>query len=295
LPFPAVGRLLHDCLKATGLPHFGLLLGRHFDLSMLGALGFVMRNAPSVRSALRVLVLHRHLDDRGGAIGLADIDTRRVALSYVVFVPETPALGALYDAALMIGYRILKVLCGPRWRPLELRLARTAPADASFYRQAFEAPVSFNAPQSILIFESRWLDATIPGADPELYRTLARLMNELELRSNGNLTDRIRRALGTSVLAGTANAAHIAELFSLSQRSLRRYLTREGVTLKQLINEARMVVACQLLEQTRMPLGDIAAALHYADPTALSRAFRRWSGQSPTAWRSARRPGKAPD
>ncbi len=78
---------------------------------------------------------------------------------------------------------------------------------------------------------------------------------------------------------------HVGEIFSLSERGLRRHLAREGVSLNDLIGEARFVVAEQLLEQTGMPLGEIAGALHYADLSAFSRAFRGWTGVAPSAWR----------
>ena len=118
---------------------------------------------------------------------------------------------------------------------------------------------------------------------------MLRLLNEMVLALEGqarlSLAHRVRRVLRNSVLAGTANARHVGEIFSLSERGLRRHLAREGVSLNELIGEARFVVAEQLLEQTGMPLGEIAGALHYADLSAFSRAFRGWTGVAPSAWR----------
>jgi AraC-like DNA-binding protein len=284
--FPRAGALLASCEAATGQSHFGLLAGRHFELPMLGPLGYLMRYAPNARSALRALMLQLHLHDRGAAVTFGEIDRRRHALTYAVYTPDTPALGLIYDLAMMIGFRIMKALCGPHWRPLEVRLSREAPADAAPYRALFEAPVRFNAALSMLVFEPRWLDAGNPASDPGLYRTLGLLLAAIEAQSPRALTEKLRAALGTSVLAGTANAAFLADLFSLSQRSLRRHLAREGITLKTLVNEARVLVAQQLLAQTRMPLSEIAAALHYSDATAFSRAFRSAERVSPTQWRA---------
>lgn len=292
--FPQGGELLRSCVQATGQPHFGLLAGRHFELPMLGPLGYLMRHAPLVRTALRTLILQLHLHDRGAAVTLGDVDRRRCALTYAVFTPGTPEVGVIYDLAMMIAFRTMKSLCGPRWSPLEVRLAHAAPKDAAPYRALFEAPVHYNAPLSTVVFESRWLDTAIPTSDPGLYRLLNDLMAAIQAQSPRPLSERLRLALGTSVLAGTANAAHLAELFSISQRSLRRHLIREGITLKQLINEARTLVSQQLLEQTSMPLAEIAAALHYSDPTAFSRAFRTATGMAPTLWRrqSTAAPGR---
>jgi AraC-like DNA-binding protein len=137
----------------------------------------------------------------------------------------------------------------------------------------------------MIVFEMRWLTEPVIGADPELHRLLQNLFDVLECQSPRRLTDRVRRVLRTAVLGGTANSRNIANLFSVSERTLRRHLTAEGFTLHELIAESRQLVAQQLIEESRLPLGDIAAALHYSDISALSRAFRGWTGLSPREWR----------
>ena len=288
MTFHALGRLLEACVAATGRPHFGLLTSTHFDLTKLGPLGYLMSNEATVRAALRTLVLYLHVHDRGAIVTLDRIDGRLTALTYAVCVPETPALGLIYDATMMIGHRVMKTLCGPGWKAKEVRLARAAPADPRLYRQMFEAPVRFNVALSALVFESHWLDRPVPRADPVLHRVLTQMLTALAGDIPNRLSDKVRRALGNSVLAGTADAAHIADLFSLSERSLRRRLAREGVALQELISQARLRVTQQLLEQTGMSLRDISGALNYSDPSALSRAFRGWTGFAPSDWRRTR-------
>jgi AraC-like DNA-binding protein len=285
LPIPHIGRLLAACVRATGMPHFGLLAGSQFELQMLGPLGYVIRNEASVRSALRALVLHLHLQDRGSVASLTQLDVRLAGLSYAVCTPGTPAVDLIDDTAMMIGLRIMKTICGRDWKPVEVRLAHKPPSDRRIYRELFGTRVRFDAPLSMLVFEQRWLDDSIPGADPALLALINQLLAALEEKSNTSLGEKVRRVLRTSVLAGTANAGSLAELLSLSERSLRRHLAREGLKLQDLINEARLLVAQQLIEQTRLSLRDIADALAYSDLSALSRAFRGWTGIAPSQWR----------
>jgi AraC-like DNA-binding protein len=143
----------------------------------------------------------------------------------------------------------------------------------------------FDAPLSMIVFQRRWLDAPVPGADPTLLVLLRQLLAQLEGQTTTRLTDQIRRVLRSSVLNGSADAASIANVFTLSERSLRRQLAAEGSNLHALVAEARLMVARQLLEETRLPVSEVAAALHYSDLTAFSRAFRGWTGKPPTAWR----------
>jgi AraC-like DNA-binding protein len=64
---------------------------------------------------------------------------------------------------------------------------------------------------------------------------------------------------------------------------------------RTIANEVRFEIARQLLAATSLSLGQIAAALDYSEASAFTRAFRRWSGQTPSAWRADHRRGSAPD
>jgi AraC-like DNA-binding protein len=94
--------------------------------------------------------------------------------------------------------------------------------------------------------------------------------------------------LGTAVLTGDARSDKIAALFSMHSRTLGRHLNKCGTSFEQLLNEVRYDIARQLLEDSRMPVSQIALALHYADASAFTRAFRRWSGTTPAQWRDER-------
>jgi AraC-like DNA-binding protein len=100
------------------------------------------------------------------------------------------------------------------------------------------------------------------------------------------LIEGVRRVLRTELLKDTCSVAAIACLFSMHRRTLHRHLRTEGVAFRQVANEIRFEIACDLLANTEMTLGQIAAALRYSEPSAFTRAFRRWSGQTPSAWRS---------
>ncbi|KLK93531.1 AraC family transcriptional regulator [Microvirga vignae] len=93
--------------------------------------------------------------------------------------------------------------------------------------------------------------------------------------------------LRIELLRDTCSAATIARLFSMHRRTLNRYLRTEGHAFRQVANEIRFEIACELLQNTDMGLGQIATVLRYSEPSAFTRAFRRWSGQPPSAWRAS--------
>jgi AraC-like DNA-binding protein len=102
----------------------------------------------------------------------------------------------------------------------------------------------------------------------------------------GPLTEDLRRVLRTELLRDTCSAATVARLFSMHRRTLNRRLRIEGLAFRQVANQIRFEIACELLENTDMALSQVAAVLRYSELSAFTRAFRRWSGQTPSAWRS---------
>nr|WP_245444691.1 AraC family transcriptional regulator [Microvirga sp. KLBC 81] len=72
----------------------------------------------------------------------------------------------------------------------------------------------------------------------------------------------------------------------MHRRTLTRHLRTEGLAFRQVANEVRFEIACKLLQNTDMALSQVAVVLRYSEPSAFTRAFRRWSGQTPSAWRA---------
>jgi AraC-like DNA-binding protein len=105
----------------------------------------------------------------------------------------------------------------------------------------------------------------------------------------GPLTEDLRRVLRTELLRDTCSAATVARFFSMHRRTLNRHLRMEGLAFRQAVNEIRFEIACELLANTDMTLSQVAAVLRYSELSAFTRAFRRWSGQTPSAWRASHR------
>jgi AraC-like DNA-binding protein len=287
IPFEALGYLFQACVAATGCHHFGLLVGQRFDLNSLGAIGHLMRNEGSVGDALRSLVLHLHLHDRGASPLLLTADRNSVVLGYSIYRHETPAMAQVYDAAVAIGFRILEALCGSAWKPLRVQFSHGRPTDTAPYSRLFGSDLWFEADVSGLVFAVSWLERPVEGADPALRDVLAAAIREAEATVGMSFAERVRVVLHQLILSGTASSGHVAHLFAIHERTLRRRLRSEGTNLQQLVNEARFELAQQLLQNTSLSIAEIAAALQYRDPNAFSRAFRSWARVSPTRWREA--------
>jgi AraC-like DNA-binding protein len=283
--FDSAGRLMDECVAATGCAHLGILVGLRFSRETLGVVHQLARHSPSLREALRHFVLYLHLHDRGGVPYVVYPSPGEAAVAYGIYHRGDFNMAPLYDAAIAVIHALLRDLCGPRWKPTRVTFGHRRPTDVVPYRRLLGAPLVFDAEHSAVVFPARWLDAPLRGSDPAMQRTIARLVGEREAAEAMSMSDRVRRVLRTAVLAGTASADRVAFLFARSRRSLHRQLQAEGTSLQALANDARFEVARQLLAESDMPASEVASALHYSDASAFSRAFKDWAGSSPREWR----------
>ena len=285
IPFVAGSRLLARCVAETGCGHLGLLLGEQADPSSLGIAGFMLRSAPDVGTALRALANHLDLHDRGAVVTLASKEGE-TSLGYAIHLAGVEATEQIYDLSMSVVCKIMRSLCGSGWKPTKVLLPRRQPRNPAPYRRFFRAPLSFDEEQAAVVFPSRWLDHLIAGADPFLHRHLEQQAAELQARRERSLAADLRRLLRKSLRNHKESVSDIAGQLGMHQRTLNRRLREEGTTFRRELGAVRYEVARQLLADTGMPLPSIASALHYADTTAFSRAFKRWSGSTPAKWRS---------
>lgn len=284
--FRKAGHLLAICVERTGYEDFGLQAGKMSGATTLGIAGFLVQQSPTVGAALRNLTLHLHLHDRG-AVPMFSVVDGSAQLGYAVYEPGVEAIEQINDLAVAVGCNLLRGLCGEEWVPSEVRLARRVPADTRPYRAHFRAPVVFDAHENLLLFPARWLERPVPGADPQLLKFLQQRVAELENEDRRTLAQRLRPMIRGALSYRDCSAERIAAMMSMHRRTLNRRLQDDGTSFRAIVESVRHEVACQLLANTRLPLNEIATALDYADPSVFTRAFRRWSGQSPSEWRKS--------
>lgn len=281
IPYAAVLRLLAECAAQTCTPHFGLLAGQAWRLQDLGLLGELMRHAPTVGDALRTMVACQQLNALGGApVLLEQGDT--VELGYVVYHPSPGPLDAVFDTALAAGVQLMRALVGPRWHPRRVGLPRAAPADAEPYARHFGCPVRFDAERAAFVFAASTMSRAIAGADAQRWRAL---QSEMRRHGHAQLVPALYRTVRTLLAQGAANRQATAQQLALHRRTFNRRLQAQGTSFRAILDEVRHEAARQLLRDTALPVIDVAAALGYAEASSFNHAFRRWSGQTPTAWR----------
>lgn len=286
ISFAARGRLFNHCVAKTGCQHFGLLVGQQGGLHSLGLVGLVAKYSPDVGAALRHLVRFLHLHVRGAASTLA-VDGPTAVLSFDSYLPHVEAVDQVGAGAVAVIVNILRTLCGTRWMPIEVEFAHREPDDVQPFRRFFRAPLRFDAEQYAVAFSAAWLHQEIPGFDAALLRLLLQQINALEAKNGGSFPDQVRIMLRTALMTGNAKSDEIAARFSMSSRALNRRLNAFETSFRTLSDEVGFEIARQMLKDTALEIDQIATILGYANASAFTRAFRRWSGNTPARWRGS--------
>jgi AraC-like DNA-binding protein len=284
-PYELLAGLFKSSVELTKCEHIGLLIGERFDLSGFGPIGALMCNSPTVGDALRSLIQYLHLHDRGATPVLLNLGENCSLLGYSIYRHGAPAIAQIYNAAIAVAYRTLSQLCGADWAALQVQFSHKPPTDISPYRRYFKSRIIFDAEVSGIVFDSTWMKFPIPGADPALHAFLLQAINDVDAKSFHRFQDRVSCVLRQMLLSRTFSGPAIADLFGIHERTLRRYLSKEETSLQKLLSQTRFELAKELIENTALPIADIATVLGYDDANVFSRAFKSWAALSPIQWR----------
>lgn len=278
-------------LHAVGPAHYGLELGAALDGVTHGPAGSVVVTAPSLGAALDALV--RYVTVRTPFV---DLRASRAAATFTLHVFETCRLGvvrrAVLEMVLLSIQGVVEAALGRRIAEARFRMPAPRPSYAQHFAACFHGDVAFAGHDASVTFPASWLDLPSPLADPLAHRGACARLEALRQRLAGDFVD----AMVERVLDGGGDApatlVEVARRLRLSPRTLVRRLGRRGTSFRVLVEEHRRRRAGELLGQPELSVADVADRLGYDEPTNFARAFRRWFGMSPRAYR-ARHTGDA--
>jgi AraC-like DNA-binding protein len=281
IPYTDLARLLAAAAARTGCPHFGLLAGGAWRLAHLGATGELIRNARTVGEGMEEFVVHQHLNSSGGVVFLVRRDGH-ADLGYATHSPVAASTSPIYDAMLAAALNCIREIGGAQWCPSEVLLAHSAPADAAPYRRCFGPRVRFDAGMNALRFPAAFLEQPIADANPGRLR---QARAQVLAAGRATIVQDTARALRTLLLDGKSSGNDVAQALAIHRRTLNRRLSAEGTTFQKVLDTVRFTVAKEMLEDSRVAIPEIAVSLGYSDYVSFTRAFKRWTGDTPGAWR----------
>jgi AraC-like DNA-binding protein len=285
-PFVAICQVMDQAVKLTGQRHLGLEIGLAQDHRALGTVGQFVAHAPTLGEAIHDFVRNQHRNSRGAVTFLMP-QGDGFHLGYGIYDRFETGADQLYDVAVAVAVNAIRSLAGPRAGPIEVLVCHRGNASRSHYEAVLGCPVRLNQPYAALALSPEAMRLAIAGHDRAERERLAALLDRTEAIAAPDFDARVRHLLKPAILMGDASAETIARQIGIHLRTLNRRLKDEKVTFRAIEQQVRFSIACELLSLTDLDVSDISETLAYGTPSAFDRAFRRWTGVSPTRWRRA--------
>lgn len=234
------------------------------------------------------MLLHICTHERGGVPTLTS-KHGVASLGYAIYVPMHEGVNQVCNTSIVIMYNLLRSMCGMSFTATEVCFTHSRPSDIKPYESFFQAPLLFEADENAIVFPDHCLKTPLPANNRKKYNDVIKQLTTIESGMDFDIGVSLPMILRPLVVSKACTPEHIASLLSLHPRTLNRRLEDCGMTLRGMLGEIRFDIAKQLLAESSVSLIKIAILLGYADSSAFTHAFRRWSGMSPSAWRMQNR------
>lgn len=286
MPLAEFVRFSEDVVRETRDVAVPWLAGVHYDLGSLGPIGTAVNSAGKVGTALRRLVDFFALLQDCTDIRLEREDDM-AAVSYRILDPDI--WPRHHDAMFSLGIigQIIKRGTRGTWDKIEFAFEADAHEMRGDIGKVLRAPCTFGADSNQIRFPAQMLDLALPpSGGPEA--DMKRLSGEIvTLRRRTPLVERLAQVVFRDLNSHTIEQDRIAREIGMSSRTMRRKLAEEGSSFQQVLDECRMRQAVfEFRTRPDLSIAQIALRLGYAEHSNFTRAFHRWSGISPHAFRA---------
>lgn len=276
--------LLEMAAEESCIPHFGLLLARRQSRNFLGLVWFAMSQAPTVKEAIRTLAKYHHLHNQGSEVKF------RTEGDLAIWEYSSVTRGQKHsrqyiDLSMALGTHMVRYLSGSNIRAKRVFFTHSEPAQLKPFQQCFECPLHFNQEFNGAVFDAEQLNRPTKHHDSGLRSLLENQLSEANRQQDDNLQSVVKIAIKRTLSTDQCNLVSIASLLLMSTRTLQRQLKEEHSSFSMLYDEVRFDTAAEYLQDSRIPLKQLASALGYSDQTSFSRSFKRRAGLSPQQWR----------
>lgn len=280
-------RLLERADSVLQVPAMGIEIGRLITPAHIGILGYALLACANLAQALsrleryvRLVYDHGPMDTHFSGSSM-ELEWGETCVQPGQLVDEV-AITALVQFARNITQRPLT--------PEYVCFLHDAPADVSVYEDYFGCPVAFNQRSTIVRFPIDQLDLPLRQADPALLSILEAQADKLlaELPQGDGFDQKVRLAISRHCRNGAPSLERVASDMKMSGRSLQRKLQARGLSFQILLDETRLTLAKDYLQEGHLQLTEVAQMLGYSEQSAFNHAFRRWTGISPRRFRQMR-------
>jgi AraC-like DNA-binding protein len=288
-PVKKMVKLWSLAVDRTGDPCFGLTVGTQWHPTTWHALGYAWFASATLEEALKRLARCSAMITTAGEFLLEE----RLADFKLTLLPrylEMPPPAAVMDAVMTNIIIMCRVSYGDDFKPLRVSFSHGGDGCRRRRQEFFRSPIEYGAEENGVLFDKPSLRRPLATANAELAHSSDRVIAEYLSRIGiGTTTSSVKAILIDLLPSGEVTEESLAASLNLSQSSLQRRLKKESTTYRAVLQEVRCNLAGRMLEDGSKTLNEIAFLLGFADLSAFSRAFKRWTGMAPSSYRESTR------
>jgi AraC-like DNA-binding protein len=278
-------RLWRLARDATGDPCFGFTAAECWHPTSWHALGYAWLASRTLHDAFERTVRHSRV-----LATLIELELREGDDTYTLILrardPSLALADVSIDASLAMVVKMCRTSYGESFAPREVMLPLSGRDCDAGRRAYFRAPIRYEASDMALVMGRPELEAPLSTSNAELVRTSEESVRAYLMRlDRGSLVEQVKLRLSERLPAGQASAEAIADELHMSPRTLQRKLRERGKTYRDVLEETRRELAEQYIQDPTVSINEITFLLGFSEPSSFTRAFRRWRGTSPTAYR----------
>lgn len=285
-PWQNMNRLWNAAVSVTGDPCFGLWAGGRVRPTSFHALGYSWLASQTLLGSLQRLCRYvRVISTAPIALAIEPAEDSFV-LCETLADPDHPFTDAAGDAFVAAVLQLCRLATDPHFAPLAVELNHPDHGEAHLYVERFGCPVSFDTAEIRMIFERESLEKPLPGDNADLARANDRVAEQyLRALEPHKVATQVRELLVALLPSGKSSQAKIARRMHRSLSTLQRQLHSEGTSYQEIRDDTRSALALDYVRDQELTLSQIAYMLGFSDQSNFSRAFRRWHGVTPSAFR----------
>lgn len=280
-------RLLNKTVEITGRQTIGLEVGTLFRPATLLDIGYAFPFCSNIREVMAINQKYQPLIQQIGRTAL-HVDKEKAWLQWSPYYADVEYYRYFIEL-LFVGYASIGrwLLWGEENVVTAVHFQHKAPKDISLHEKIFGRTISFGMTEDRIEFLVDVVDVPMPNRNPEILKFLKiRLDKQLEqLNLPLSTSDEVFYFIQSTLSDEKPSIARAAHVMGLSERSLRRRLTAEGISFRELLEKARIANCETYMRSDKYSQSDIALMLGFNDHSAFSRAFKTWYGQTPTEYR----------
>jgi len=284
LPYERLDAVRTAAAKASGDPAFGLRAARCVHPAHLGALGYAVLASDTLRTAFERIHRYVRVLNEQGRFDLEEAGGLFRGSLAVGQDSRNPVVRD--DAQLAVLHTLCHLSVGESFRPAEVCFVHAAPDDPGPYEALFDAPLRFEAPVNSLAMSREDADRPLPSANPVLARMNERIVvQRLARLDRDNVPGRVRAAIMDQLPSGEVTDETVAEALHLTPRTLHRRLKEHGESFRTVLTQVRRDLAEEYIADDSLTLTEITFLLGFSEMSSFSRAYKNWTGVSPSAAR----------